>query len=96
MQRFGAYFKSFPSWWTEFWLEVSRGYLKKDLEIGPEGKRVFPVLISFQNDSPAIGNGASAWEDFFVLLDFVPVIYKFTLHAVSKQQPRIHIFLVCL
>lgn len=62
----------------------------------PEEKSVFPVLILFQNDPPTIGSGALAWEDFFVLLDLVPVIYKFILHAVSKQQPRIHIFLVCL
>lgn len=96
MQRFEAYFKCYPSLWIEFWLEISQGLPKKDLQIVPKEKCVFPMLILFQNDPPTIGNGASAWEDFFVLLDFVPIVYKFILGLVSKQQPRIHIFLVSL
>lgn len=85
----------FSSLWVEVRLEIPRGLPKKGLEIVPGEKRVFPGMILFQNSQPTRKTGASC-KDFLVVLDFVPVAYKFILGAVSKQQLRIHIFLVCL
>lgn len=94
--RLGAYFKCYSSLWIEFGLEIPRMLPKKGLEIVPEGKHVLPCADFIPGWSVHKRKEALAWKDVFVLLDFVPAFCKFILGAVSRQQPRIHVFLICL
>lgn len=94
-QRFAAYFQYYSSWLIEFRLEIPGALLKKDLEIVPEEKPVFPCA-GFIPECPSHDwKGDFSGKGLF-LSYFAPVSCNFILSAISKQLPTsIHIFLVC-